>query len=492
MKSRFSDTKKMAAVVAIRAAESFDRYTVLKQGDYHTGRYGTQYDFEVDSPFFDLTTEDLWKVNTCLGFDSNYIYDMMWDAGVPLATMRIGSPLNEHAGDSVKLFKVLNPGTYSKMVGRLDGVDFVAGYGGVFQKGFKYINLPKLEAFKMGSIESEPLARAINYLNAKYILSEDKKEYFPESRPVSVGDRIIMFAQQAELWEESARKKAISEGNKELEDYFSSHMPKQKTWYDYACQLINSAEPMFQKGWRKKTIASMKAWKYRGIAVNEATVDALRILAEANSTWLHDPNETWNEYIDWALVGFLPLSSKPMIKYYSYPQDCAENTVAFYLNNIVDNWDNGGKEEFENNKFLTSMLYDDNNSSLFTKVLGVSVRNASAIPWGTTLRQIVTGDASKDSYLGEVVPEDIRDTIKNLAYYYFHDQVRESASWKRVTIACLRNDIKFTYLGFGQSEEEKAIRLNAEIAFAESEIERKKKIEELEKWKRKNAENADL
>lgn len=508
---------RIGVVVAIRGAESFDRYTVLKQGDYNTGKYGNQYDCGVYSPFMDLSTEDLWKVTTLCDLDANEIYSMFWDAGVPLANMRIGSPLNEYAGDSVKLYKVLNPDTYGKMVGRLDGVDFVSSYGGVFNNGFKYIKLDQEKPFFQGCVTSESLAKAINYIGAEYYIRDNKlsindprltKVNNATDSPVKPGDNIKMKKIHDKFIRLEAADKAMANGDEELANYFKANIPKLKTWYDYCKQLVNNAEPMFAKSWKPKFETSIRHWSHAGSAVNEATVDCFRILSNrVNKDFGYDQLD-YDEYLHWAECGYTDISRMPILKEFRYNQDCAENLVRYYLEDIKNNWDNGGKEEFENNKYLYGIFFapDGKNKSYIRKYIHTPIAfiEGSCVPSAKDIRLTILGH--KTLNIKEVPgfdannydPSSLTDTEKyNKAFWnawkyfsmkYCHDQVRESANFKRCVIACLRSDIKLTYLGFSQSAEERAIRANAEAAFAQNEEERQKKIKEYERLK-KQAEN---
>lgn len=550
--SRFKEKDvKIGVIVAIRASESLDRRVVLKQGDYGSGRYGTQYGCGVFSPFMDLTTEDLWKITTLCDLDANSIYSMFWDSGVPLAKMRIGSPLNTHSGDSVKLYKVLNPSTYGKMIGRLNGVDFVASYGGVFNNGFKYIKLDQPTPFFDGIVDSPSLCAALNYIDVSYTLrdtnailgsDETTAVHTTSERPVHEGENIRLTEILPKFARLIAADKAREAGDEEKAKYFEENIPKIKTWYDYAKELVNNAEPMFYKSWAPKLKTSIKHWAKNGSAVNEATIDAYRVISnrQDRERFGYDATIT-EEDLHWAEGGKTEITRKPILRVFRYPQDCSENLARMYMEDIRKRWNEGGREEFESNQFLYSMFFSDHDDetkatfsdgtvnhkrgSYLRRTLcnhGGSGGAAEMLSeWGPSadeIRTLITGSgkdveihwkdgASKaaadpkktsDGVLyndkkTKVPDECISDkydysfwvTYENICRRYFADKVRESASWKRVTIACLRSDIKMTYMGFSQSAEEKMIRANAEAAFASSEEERKKKIAEYERAKAK-------
>lgn len=57
--------------------------------------------------------------------------------------MRVASPFNDCAQDSLKLYKVLDPNNWGKMVSRVNGVNFTGLYGGTTAMGWKNITKPK-------------------------------------------------------------------------------------------------------------------------------------------------------------------------------------------------------------------------------------------------------------------------------------------------------------------------------------------------------------
>lgn len=56
--------------------------------------------------------------------------------------MRVASPFNDCAQESLKLYKVIDPANWARMVGRVNGVNFTGLYGGTTAMGWKTIKLP--------------------------------------------------------------------------------------------------------------------------------------------------------------------------------------------------------------------------------------------------------------------------------------------------------------------------------------------------------------
>ncbi len=67
----------------------------------------------------------------------------MYQAGVPLNYMRVASPFNDAAQESLKLYKVIDPNNWGKLIGRVNGVNFTGIYGGTTAMGWNSITKPK-------------------------------------------------------------------------------------------------------------------------------------------------------------------------------------------------------------------------------------------------------------------------------------------------------------------------------------------------------------
>ncbi len=62
--------------------------------------------------------------------------------------MRVASPFNDSASESLKLYKVIDPKNWGKMIGRVNGVNFTGIYGGTTAMGWRSIKLPKGHTWK--------------------------------------------------------------------------------------------------------------------------------------------------------------------------------------------------------------------------------------------------------------------------------------------------------------------------------------------------------
>lgn len=142
-----SATRKTVFVVGIRAQESLHRLKAVqkqrKDHEYKGKAYTTINDGYVNAyPMYDWTTDDIWVANAKFGFKYNHLYDLMYQAGVPLNSMRVASPFLNTATESLRLYKALDPNTWYKLVGRVNGVNFTSIYGNTAAMGWNGIKKP--------------------------------------------------------------------------------------------------------------------------------------------------------------------------------------------------------------------------------------------------------------------------------------------------------------------------------------------------------------
>lgn len=144
---------KTAAIVGIRAQESMRRYCAIANkvkmfADWQwttTVKSGRNY---VAYPIYDWTTDDIWTANARFGYSYNRLYDLMYQAGLKPNEMRVASPFNDCALGSLQLYRAIEPDTWSKLVGRVNGANFAAIYGGTKALGFKRAKLPEGHTWK--------------------------------------------------------------------------------------------------------------------------------------------------------------------------------------------------------------------------------------------------------------------------------------------------------------------------------------------------------
>lgn len=137
---------KTIALLGLRADESLHRYSAIvnkrypyKDKKWITAMYPGVFSA---SPIYDWATEDVWIANGRFDFDYNHLYDLFYKAGVSIHQMRVASPFNEWATASLNLYRVLDPATWAKLVGRVRGANFAAVYGGTKAMGYRDVKLP--------------------------------------------------------------------------------------------------------------------------------------------------------------------------------------------------------------------------------------------------------------------------------------------------------------------------------------------------------------
>lgn len=143
-----------ACLVGIRTQESYNRwrtiYGGLKQQLYHKYQWSSKIANDVYNlyPIYDWKTTDVWTANGKFGWDYNRLYDLYYYAGVSLERQRVASPFISEAIESLRLYKAIEPDTWGKMIGRVNGVNFSGLYGGTRAMGHGGIKLPEGHTWK--------------------------------------------------------------------------------------------------------------------------------------------------------------------------------------------------------------------------------------------------------------------------------------------------------------------------------------------------------
>lgn len=141
------NAEKTAVLVGIRTQESLHRWRAIhKERDtyYKNKNYSKKISDNVYNfyPIFDWKTEDVWVANAKFGFSYNELYDLYYLAGLDINQMRVASPFISEGQETLKLYKVIEPHTWGKLVSRVNGVNFTGLYGGTTAMGWKKISKP--------------------------------------------------------------------------------------------------------------------------------------------------------------------------------------------------------------------------------------------------------------------------------------------------------------------------------------------------------------
>ncbi len=144
--------KKTVCLLGMRANESLQRYSAIVNKIYayqdQPWISRTFKDVWVASPMYDWSTSDVWTANFRFGFDYNRLYDLYYKAGLKPDQMRVASPFNDYAKDSLNLYRVIDPDIWIKLVGRVQGANFTSIYGRTKALGYRSVKLPKGHTWK--------------------------------------------------------------------------------------------------------------------------------------------------------------------------------------------------------------------------------------------------------------------------------------------------------------------------------------------------------
>lgn len=137
-------------LIGIRTQESFNRWRCI-YSDRNLRRFEDKrwirclHDREICNayPIYDWQTTDIWTANGRFGWSYNRLYDLFYKAGVPLDSQRVASPFISQAISSLHLYKAIDPDTWGRMIGRVNGANFASIYGRTSATGWQSVALPE-------------------------------------------------------------------------------------------------------------------------------------------------------------------------------------------------------------------------------------------------------------------------------------------------------------------------------------------------------------
>lgn len=143
------DAVRTCCLIGIRTQESFNRWRCIylnrKYQMYHRYRWTSKVGNDIFNayPIYDWKTTDVWTANGKFKWDYNKLYDYYYWAGVNLERQRVASPFIGETQESLALYRAIDPNTWGKMIGRVNGVNFTSMYGGTHAMGWQSIKLPE-------------------------------------------------------------------------------------------------------------------------------------------------------------------------------------------------------------------------------------------------------------------------------------------------------------------------------------------------------------
>lgn len=164
-----------ACLVGIRCQESLNRWrAILKdRASRVEGRaWTTRKDGVVAAyPIYDWQTEDVWTFHGKTGLSWNPLYDHMHRAGMTIHQMRICQPYGDDQRRGLALWHVIEPESWSRVVGRVSGAGYGALYAGKRGNvlGDGKVTLPAShgtwESFVKFLLDSLPAYERVHYEN---------------------------------------------------------------------------------------------------------------------------------------------------------------------------------------------------------------------------------------------------------------------------------------------------------------------------------------
>ncbi len=163
--------KKTVCLLGIRTAESLQRYSAILNKKYgYKGECWISKQFKdvwAASPIYDWSNNDVWHANYLFNYDYNKLYDLYYKAGLKPEQMRVASPFNDYAKDSLNLYRVIDPEIWAKLVGRVRGANFGSIYGKTKALAYRNLTLPEghtWESYTKFLLDTLPAKLRNNYV----------------------------------------------------------------------------------------------------------------------------------------------------------------------------------------------------------------------------------------------------------------------------------------------------------------------------------------
>ena len=139
----------VCSLVGIRTQESYHRWRTIHSERNYRHYLGKKWTYTVDKkvcnsyPMYDWLVEDVWTANGRFGWDYNRLYDLYYQAGLPVNKQRVASPFISQAIPTLHIYRVIDPDMWGKMISRVNGVNFAGLYGKSVAMGWKNIQCPE-------------------------------------------------------------------------------------------------------------------------------------------------------------------------------------------------------------------------------------------------------------------------------------------------------------------------------------------------------------
>lgn len=146
--SRKLGGKTVCSMVGIRTQESHNRWRAIHSERNFRHFEGKKWTYMIDKkvynsyPIYDWDVSDVWIANSRFGWEYNRLYDLYYQAGLPVVNQRVASPFISQAIPRLHIYRVIDPDMWGKMISRVNGVNFAGIYGKTTAMGWKNIKCP--------------------------------------------------------------------------------------------------------------------------------------------------------------------------------------------------------------------------------------------------------------------------------------------------------------------------------------------------------------
>ena len=203
----FSQNRPAAVMIGIRADESYNRFLAIANA--RKLRFADDKPWTTVAPgghawyvypIYDWKTADIWTWFAKTGSSYNTLYDLMYQAGVPLRYMRICEPFGPEQRQGLWLYHVVEPERWAAMCERVSGVrsgGIYAGHDNHFYGHRKILKPAHLswQEYALLLLDSMPQHTSEHYRNkiAVYLHWYRKKGMpdIPETQEGDIGSKDI-------------------------------------------------------------------------------------------------------------------------------------------------------------------------------------------------------------------------------------------------------------------------------------------------------------
>ncbi|MCD8319095.1 MAG: DUF3440 domain-containing protein [Paraprevotella sp.] len=272
--------QRVCCLVGIRTQESFNRWRSIHSSKNYQRLSNYKWTHRLTKhvynayPIYDWKVEDVWTINGKKQWPYNSLYDLYYQAGIPLGRQRVASPFISPALSMLWVYRAIDPDTWGKMIGRVNGVNFAGMYGHTMGMGWKSIQCPPDFSWKdymyflLGTL---PEAMRQNYLNKLRV-----SQRFWRERGGCLSDDTIRRLSEAGVAFSFGEKSAYRTDKKTVKMEYIDDMDipefKELPTYkrmcicilknDHACKYMGFAQTKQEKERREEVMQKYKSLEY--------------------------------------------------------------------------------------------------------------------------------------------------------------------------------------------------------------------------------------